>query len=539
MAGWLECSRQPPVVLPARIGHHAAHVLRVIPAEFEGIRDCQLGIENVPPSQREEHAVALFDIVGALGRERLQILSENFGLLDFPVVLGLGFGDFLLCGCLTPGDLRLTELPDRSGDQSGGADHETRKKAVIGLDEFADPGGLRIGGFVVRGALCLVLIRHPGGVLQSRSGRPGQQFASFDAVGGRMKYKLVLLLVIASAQGRAASYPAPQSGEFVVRDFKFKSGEVLPELRIHYQTLGTAKRDQKGEVRNAVIVLHGTGGSSNQFLTDNFAGVLFGPGQLLDANRYFIVLPDGIGHGRSSKPSDGLHARFPRYEYDDMVRAHHLLLTQKLGVNHLRLVTGTSMGGMHSWVWGETYPEFMDALLPLASLPVQIAGRNRMMRRMIIDSIRGDPDWQQGEYKSQPRALIAAHHILMIMSSSALQWQKQSPTRDSADQFMENWVARRVEKADANDLLYQIEASRNYDPSPKLETIRAPLLAINSADDVINPPELGILENEIKRVKNGRAIVLPITDKTRGHGTHTFPEIWQRHLAELLKQSER
>ena len=354
-----------------------------------------------------------------------------------------------------------------------------------------------------------------------------------------MTYKLILLLVIASAQGRAASYPAPQSGDFVVRDFKFKSGEVLPELRIHYQTLGTAKRDPKGEVRNAVIVLHGTGGSSNQFLTDNFAGVLFGPGQLLDANRYLIVLPDGIGHGRSSKPSDGLHARFPHYDYDDMVRAHHLLLTQQLGVKHLRLVMGTSMGGMHSWVWGETYPDFMDALLPLASLPVQIAGRNRMMRRMIIDSIRGDPDWQKGEYKSQPRGLLAAHYILMIMSSSALQSQKQSPTRDSADQFMENWVARRVEKADANDLLYQIEASRNYDPSPKLETIRAPLLAINSADDVINPPELGILENEIKRVKNGRAIVLPITDKTRGHGTHTFPEIWQGHLAELLKQSER
>ena len=324
-----------------------------------------------------------------------------------------------------------------------------------------------------------------------------------------------------------------------MRNFRFQSGEVLPELKLHYQTLGAPKRDAKGQVTNAIIVLHGTGGSSNQFINDYFAGVLFGPGQLLDASRYFIVLPDGIGHGQSSKPSDGLHARFPRYDYDDLVRAHYLLLTQHLGVNHLRLVTGTSMGGMHSWVWGETYPDFMDAVMPLASLPVQIAGRNRMMRRMIIDSIRSDPEWKNGEYSSQPRGLVPAYYILMVMSSSALYWQKQAPTRDAADQFMENWVTRRVEKADANDLLYQIEASRNYDPAPKLETIKAPLLAINSADDVINPPEPGILEREIKRVPKGRAIILPITDKTRGHGTHTLPEIWQQHLAELLRQSEK
>jgi len=354
-----------------------------------------------------------------------------------------------------------------------------------------------------------------------------------------MKFNLGLLLVVASAPARAASYPAPTAGDYLLRDFRFKSGEVLPQLKLHYQTLGAPKRDAKGQVTNAIIVLHGTGGSSNQFISDNFAGVLFAAGQLLDASRYFIVLPDGIGHGQSSKPSDGLHTRFPRYEYDDMVRAHYLLLTQHLGVNHLRLVIGTSMGGMHSWVWGETYPDFMDALMPLASLPVQIAGRNRMMRRMIIDSIRSDPEWKNGEYSSQPRGLVAAHYILMMMSSSALQWQKQAPTRDAADQFMENWVARRAEKADANDLLYQVEASRNYDPAPKLDTIKAPLLAINSADDVINPPELGILEREIQRVPKGRAIVLPITEKTRGHGTHTFPEIWQRHLAELLRQSEK
>jgi len=354
-----------------------------------------------------------------------------------------------------------------------------------------------------------------------------------------MRFNLCLLFVIASAPGGAASYPPPTAGDYALRNFRFQSGEVLPELKLHYQTLGAPKRDAKGQVTNAIIVLHGTGGSSNQFINDYFAGVLFGPGQLLDASRYFIVLPDGIGHGQSSKPSDGLHARFPRYDYDDLVRAHYLLLTQHLGVNHLRLVTGTSMGGMHSWVWGEKYPDFMDAVMPLASLPVQIAGRNRMMRRMIIDSIRSDPEWKNGEYSSQPRGLVPAYYILMVMSSSALYWQKQAPTRDAADQFMENWVTRRVEKADANDLLYQIEASRNYDPAPKLETIKAPLLAINSADDVINPPELGILEREIKRVPKGRAIILPITDKTRGHGTHTLPEIWQQHLAELLRQSEK
>ena len=354
-----------------------------------------------------------------------------------------------------------------------------------------------------------------------------------------MRFNVCLLFVIASAPGSAASYPPPTAGDYALRNFRFQSGEVLPELKLHYQTLGAPKRDAKGQVTNAIIVLHGTGGSSNQFINDYFAGVLFGPGQLLDASRYFIVLPDGIGHGQSSKPSDGLHARFPRYDYDDLVRAHYLLLTQHLGVNHLRLVTGTSMGGMHSWVWGETYPDFMDAVMPLASLPVQIAGRNRMMRRMIIDSIRSDPEWKNGEYSSQPRGLVPAYYILMVMSSSALYWQKQAPTRDAADQFMENWVTRRVEKADANDLLYQIEASRNYDPAPKLETIKAPLLAINSADDVINPPELGILEREIKRVPKGRAIILPITDKTRGHGTHTLPEIWQQHLAELLRQSEK
>jgi len=349
---------------------------------------------------------------------------------------------------------------------------------------------------------------------------------------------LPLALIALTSFAHAANYPEPKHGDFTVRNFAFKSGETLPQLNLHYVTLGTPKKDKAGVVRNAVLILHGTGGSSSQFLSDTFGGVLFGPGQILDASRYYIVLPDGIGHGKSSKPSGGLRAAFPHYDYDDMVAATHQLLTEHLGVNHLRLVMGTSMGGMHSWVWGETYPDYMDALMPLASLPVQIAGRNRMMRRMITDSIEKDPQWNGGNYQTQPRGLTSAVYTLMMMSSNALFWQKQAPTRDAADKFFDDWISARVPKMDANDLLYQVKASRNYDPAPKLETIRAPLLAINSADDVINPPELGILEAQIKRVKNGRAIVLPISDKTRGHGTHSLPEIWQDHLAELLKRSE-
>lgn len=335
----------------------------------------------------------------------------------------------------------------------------------------------------------------------------------------------------------AAGYPPPVEGDFVVRDFRFQSGETLPELRLHYRTLGRPVPDEAGRVRNAVLILHGTGGSGRQFLSEQFAGVLFGPGQLLDAGRYYVILPDGIGHGQSSKPSDGLHAHFPHYTYDDMVRAQYRLLTEKLGVNHLRLVMGTSMGGMHTWMWGEMYPGFMDALLPLASLPVEIAGRNRMTRRMILDSIRTDPGWNQGEYKSQPRGLRSTLYILMMMSSSPLQWQKEAPTRDQADAFLEKWIEARMKQTDANDLLYQVDASREYNPAPALDRIQAPLVAINSADDQINPPELGILEREIKRVKRGRAILLPITDQTRGHGTHTRAAVWKNYLAELLAEA--
>lgn len=348
-----------------------------------------------------------------------------------------------------------------------------------------------------------------------------------------------ILFLVLAASGRAASYPAPVEGDFTIRDFKFADGEVLPELRLHYRTAGKPQRDADGIVRNAVLILHGTGGSGQGFLSPQFAGVLFGPGQLLDATKYFIVLPDGIGHGRSSKPSDGLHARFPHYNYDDMVVAQYRLLTEGLGINHLRLVAGTSMGGMQTWVWGETYPGFMDALMPLASLPVQIAGRNRMTRRMVIDSIKNDPEWKNGEYTTQPRGLIAAIYTLLFMVSSPLQWQKIAPTRDEADKFFDNQVRVRLAQTDANDMLYQFDASRDYNPEPKLETIQAPLLAINSADDQVNPPEMGIAEREIKRVKRGRFVLLPITDQTRGHGSHSVPALWQNYLAELLKESER
>ncbi|HSU14921.1 alpha/beta fold hydrolase [Longimicrobium sp.] len=349
---------------------------------------------------------------------------------------------------------------------------------------------------------------------------------------------LLFLVVRGAAAQEPAAYPAPVEGDFVMRDFAFASGERLPELRIHYRTIGTPVRDADGVVRNAVLVLHGTTGSGANFISPTFAGRLFGAGQLLDARRYFIILPDGIGHGRSSRPSEGLHMRFPRYTYDDMVRAQYRLVTEGLHVDHLRLVMGTSMGGMHSWVWGYTHPEMMDALMPLASAPVQIAGRNRMMRRMIADAIRGDPEWRGGEYTAPPRGLAGAVHVLMLMTSAPLQQQKTAPTRDAADSLLEASVARYVRTIDANDMLYAFDASRDYDPSPHLGEIRAPLFAINSADDEVNPPELGILEREIRRVPHGRYILIPTSDATRGHGTHSLPAVWGGYLAELLAATE-
>jgi homoserine O-acetyltransferase len=345
---------------------------------------------------------------------------------------------------------------------------------------------------------------------------------------------LFLLIIRATV---AQTPPAPVEGDFTVDNFKFKSGEVLPQVKLHYATLGTPRKDSSGRVDNAVLILHGTGGSSRQFLGQQFAGVLFGAGQLLDASRYYIILPDSVGHGKSSKPSDGLHTRFPQYDYDDMVALQHRLVLDGLKVDHLRLVMGTSMGCMHSWVWGETYPEFMDALMPLACLPVQIAGRNRMMRKMAMDGIRNDPAWNNGEYHSQPAGLKLALEMLLIMSSSPLQMQSRYPTRDQADVYVEQFLNTRAASTDANDLLYQLNASRNYDPSTGMDKIRVPVMAINSADDFINPPELGIMEQQIKRVPKGKFVLLPITQDTRGHGTHTLPAIWQNHLRELLDSS--
>ena len=331
----------------------------------------------------------------------------------------------------------------------------------------------------------------------------------------------------------------PRRGRLRIQNFKFKTGEVLPELRLHYRTIGTPLRDASGIVRNAVLIMHGTGGTGGGFLGPGFAGQLFDEGQLLDGNKHFIILPDGIGHGSSSKPSDGMHARFPHYTYDDMVLAQYRLLTEKLGVNHLRLVMGTSMGAMHTWVWGETYPDFMDALMPLASNPVQIGGRNRVIRKMITDSIKNDPEWKNGEYAKQPSGLVGALYGLMLMTSTPLQWQKQFPTREAADKYLDDRIRSLIAATDANDMLYEFEASRDYDPSPALETIKAPLLAINSADDFVNPPELGVMEREIKRVKRGRFVLIPISDQTRGHGTHSIPAIWKSYLAELLKEASQ
>jgi homoserine O-acetyltransferase len=332
----------------------------------------------------------------------------------------------------------------------------------------------------------------------------------------------------------AESLAAPTEGDVVVKDFAFRDGERMAELRLHYRTLGAPIRDAAGHVTNAVMILHGTGGTGAQFVAPQFAGELFGAGQLLDTAKYYIILPDGIGHGKSSKPSDGLHAKFPQYDYDDMVAAQHALL-EKLGVQHLRLILGTSMGCMHAFVWGETYPEFMDALMPLACQPVQIAGRNRVWRKMVMDAIREDPEWKGGEYTAEPRqGLRTALDLLLIAGSAPLQMQKSYPTRDAADQYLDEYFAARMPGLDANDLLYAVNASRNYDPSAGLEKIRARVMYVNSADDFINPPELGIAEREIRRVKGAKFAVIPISDATRGHGTHTWAAVWKQYLAELL-----
>ena len=346
--------------------------------------------------------------------------------------------------------------------------------------------------------------------------------------------------VAREAQERAALKLATHEGDYVVHDFHFADGETLPEVRLHYTTLGEPKRDASGRVTNAVLILHGTGGTGHQFLRPVFAGVLFGPGQLLDAATHYIILPDDIGHGKSSKPSDGMRMKFPHYDYSDMVRGEYAMVTEGLHVNHLRLVMGTSMGCMHTWMWGEMYPDFVDAMMPLACLPVEIAGRNRMTRKMIMDSIKADPAWDGGNYATQPvNGLRAALDVELLMVSSPLQWQKENPTAAQADAFLERSLAGMMRNDDANDLIYAFDASRTYNPDPELGKIKAQVMHVNSADDFVNPPELGIAQEEIKKVAHGKFVLLPITDQTRGHGTHTLAAVWKNYLEDLLKESER
>ncbi len=352
----------------------------------------------------------------------------------------------------------------------------------------------------------------------------------------------LLGLTLAGLAGVAAAHAETRlpthEDDFVLKDFRFQSGAVLAELRLHYTTLGSPKRGADGRVNNAVLVLHGTGGDGHQFLRSQFADELFGPGQLLDINKYFVILPDGIGHGKSSKPSDGAHARFPAYGYADMVAAQYALLTQGLNVDHLRLLMGTSMGCMQGFVWGETYPLFMEALMPLACLPVQIAGRNRMWRRMAIDAIENDPAWIGGDYKTEPvAALRTVSDLLSLAGSAPLYLQSTLPTRAAADARVEEYTRTELDTLDANDFLFQVRASEDYDPSARLGDIRARVLWLNSADDFVNPPELGIAEVQAKRLPHGRFVLIPTSAQTRGHATHTWAIVWKAELAALLAES--
>jgi homoserine O-acetyltransferase len=331
-----------------------------------------------------------------------------------------------------------------------------------------------------------------------------------------------------------------QDGVYDIANFRFHDGETLPILHLHYLTLGTLHRDSEGHADNAILLLHGTGGNARSLLNPVFSNVLFGPGQALDITKYFLIFPDDIGHGQSSKPSDGLHMRFPAYDYDDMVASQHAMLVDGLHVDHLRLILGTSMGCMQSFVWGETFPGFADALAPFACLPVEIAGRNRMMRYMAIDAVKRDPTWNNGEYTAEPvLGLRNAAEMLLIMGSAPLQMQKDFPSRVAAEKRANEYLDRTVAQTDANDLIYYFDASRNYNPAPRLATITAPVLWINSADDFINPPELGIAERLVSQMPNARFILIPISDATRGHGTHTQAAVWKNYLIDFLKQTEK
>lgn len=342
---------------------------------------------------------------------------------------------------------------------------------------------------------------------------------------------LSLPVVMITSPSRAAEYPAPVQGDWIAKDFRFHTGEVLPELRLHYTTVGAPTGEP-------VLILHGTAGSGGAFLNPGFAGELFGPGQPLDATRYYLILPDAIGAGDSAKPSGGLRVKFPQYNYDDMVEAQYRLVTEHLQVKHLRLVIGNSMGGMQAWLWATKYPKAMDVAVPMASTPSAMSGRNWMMRRLIIDSIRSDPDWMNGEYTKQPRGAQLASVFYNIATNGGDQaLNKAAPTREQADALLNQRLAAPF-RADANDLLYQWESSRDYHPAG-LERIEAVVLAINSADDERNPPELGLLEREIKRVKGGRILLIPASEQTAGHGTTAQAKFWKGELATLLESAPR
>jgi homoserine O-acetyltransferase len=350
---------------------------------------------------------------------------------------------------------------------------------------------------------------------------------------------LALASTIATNAQASAKWPT-QDGTYIIKNFHFNSGESLPELKLHYLTLGTPHRDAAGHTDNAVLLLHGTGGNAHSLLNPVFSDVLFGPGQPFDITKFFIILPDDIGHGESSKPSDGLRMHFPQYDYDDMVASQHTMLLDGLHVDHLRLILGTSMGCMQSFVWGETYPHFADALAPFACLPVELAGRNRMWRYMAMESIKHDPAWQNGDYTTEPaEGLRGANDLILIAGSAPLQMQKNYPTRAQAEAFVDRFLAASIAHTDANDFLYYVNASRNYNPEPKLSTITAPVLWINSADDFINPPELGIAEKLVTRLPNAKFILIPISDATRGHGTHTQAAVWKQYLIDFLAQTEK
>ena len=356
--------------------------------------------------------------------------------------------------------------------------------------------------------------------------------------------RLILLLALLLLPSAAVAKQPPthwptQSGSYDIPNFRFGTGETLPTLHLHYLTLGTPHRNPAGHTDNAVLLLHGTGGDASSLLNPVFSDVLFGPGQPLDITRYFLILPDDIGHGQSSKPSDGLHARFPAYDYDDMVRSQQIMLAEGLHIDHLRLILGTSMGCMQAFVWGETYPGYTDALAPFACLPVPLAGRNREWRYMSVSAIKADPAWLGGEYKSEPvQGLRTAADLTLLAGGAPLQLQKNYPTRQAVETYVDTAIARGIANVDANNAIFYLNASRNYNPEPNLETITVPVLWINSADDFINPPELGIAQRLVTRMPNARFILLPISDATRGHGSHTVASLWKDDLIELLARSE-